>query len=119
MSLPYNGKLIEKAKALRKNATPWEKNLWFYFLRDYPIRFQRQKVIDSYIVDFYCHKAKLVIELDGSGHYFKNQMEYDNSRTLVLEKHQLKVLRFSNLDIDKNFYNVCSVIDTEVKMRIE
>lgn len=119
MSLPYDGKLIEKAKYLRKNATPWEKKLWFYFLRDYPIRFQRQKVIDSYIVDFYCHEAKLVIELDGSGHYFKEQIEYDNARTLALEMHQLKILRFSNLDIDENYYNVCSVIDTEVNMRIK
>ena len=119
MSLPYNGKLISYAKELRKNATPWEKKLWFYFLKDYQIRFQRQKVIDNFIVDFYCHKAKLIIEFDGGGHFFEKQMDYDCKRTEILEKNNLKVLRFTNLDIDENFYNVCTVIDNEVKTRID
>ena len=119
MSLPYNGKLIPYAKELRKNATPWEKKLWFYFLKDYEIRFQRQKVIDNFIVDFYCHKAKLIIELDGGGHFIEKQMNYDCKRTEVLEENNLKVLRFTNLDIDENFYNVCTVIDNEVKMRTD
>ena len=118
MSLPYNNKLIPYAKELRKNATPWERKLWFYFLKDYDIRFQRQKVIGNFIVDFYCHKAKLVIELDGGGHFFVNQMDYDEKRNEILEKKSLKVLRFSNVEIDKNFYEVCSIIDKEVKARI-
>lgn len=119
MSLPYNNKLIPYAKELRKNATPWERRLWFYFLKDYSIRFQRQKVIGNFIVDFYCHKAKLVIELDGGGHFVEKQMNYDTKRTVFLEKNNLKILRFTNFEIDENFYEVCSLIDKEVKSRID
>ncbi len=119
MSLPYNNKLIPYAKELRKNATPWERKLWFYFLKDYSVRFQRQKVIDNFIVDFYCHKAALVIELDGGGHFVEKQMDYDTKRTVFLEKNNLKILRFTNFEIDENFYEVCSLIDKEVKSRID
>ena len=118
MSLPYNSKLIPYAKELRKNATPWERKLWFYFLKDYPVRFQRQIVIGNFIVDFYCHKARLIIELDGSGHFFEQQMDYDDKRTEFLKKNNLKVLRFTNLETDKEFYEVCTIIDKEVKDRI-
>ena len=69
MSLYYNSKNIVLAKALRKNATPQETKLWYEFLSKYNVRFQRQKAIDNFIADFYCHKAKLVIEIDGSQHY--------------------------------------------------
>ena len=81
------------------------------------MRFQRQKCIDVYIADFYCFKAKLVIELDGGGHYNPIDQQKDKNRTEALEKHGLKVLRFCNLDVDKNFYSVCTVIDEEVKGR--
>ncbi|MGN1160819.1 MAG: endonuclease domain-containing protein [Candidatus Fimenecus sp.] len=116
--LKYNKDLIAYAKELRKNMTPWEMKLWNWFLRDYPIRFQRQKVIDNYIVDFYCAKARLVIELDGGGHYTEVQMQYDANRTEILEKYGLKVLRICNLEIDNNFYNVCEYIDREVKQSL-
>ena len=106
------------ARQLRKNMTPWERKLWFLFLKDYPVRFQRQKCIDQYIVDFYCFQAKLVIELDGGGHYEPVKQEQDIMRTKQLENYGLKVIRFCNLDIDKNFYGVCTVIDNEVKQRI-
>lgn len=109
--LKYNKDLIAYAKELRKNMTPWEIKLWNVFLRNYPIRFQRQKVIDNYIVDFYCAKARLVIELDGGGHYEKAQMQYDARRTKALENYGLKILRICNLDIDNNFYSVCEYID--------
>ena len=87
-------------------------------LKNYPIRFQRQKCIDQYIVDFYCFQAKLVIELDGGGHYESVKQKQDIMRTKQLENYGLKVIRFCNLDVDKNFYGVCTVIDTEVKKRI-
>ena len=106
------------AKALRKNMTPWERKLWHMFLKTYPFRFQRQKCIDKYIVDFYCFRAKLVVELDGSGHFEPEKEREDKIRTNALEKYGLKVIRFSNLDVDKNFYGVCTVIDNEVKKRI-
>lgn len=104
-------------KNCEKNATPWERKLWYYFLKDYPIRFQRQKVIENYIKDFYCHQAALVVELDGGGHFTAAQKCYDEKRTAKLNAHRLKVLRFTNLDIDNNFYEVCSSIDREVKLR--
>ncbi len=98
--------------------TPWERKLWHCFLRNYPVRFQRQKCIDQYIADFYCFRAGLVIELDGGGHYDPEAREKDCIRTKIIEKNGLKVLRFCNTDIDKNFYGVCTVIDREVKKRI-
>ena len=106
------------AKALRKEMTPWERKLWYCFLKEYPIRFQRQKCIDNYIVDFYCFQAKLIIELDGSGHYNEKAINEDKNRTRILESYGLKVIRFCNLDVDKNFYAVCTVIDSEVKQRM-
>ncbi len=111
----YNKANIPLAKTLRKNMTPWERKLWYEFLRNYPIRFQRQKAIGNYIVDFYCAKAKLVIELDGGGHYTAEQITKDNTRTQELESMNLTVLRICNLDIDRNFYGVCEYIDLAAK----
>ncbi len=111
----YNKANIPLAKNLRKNMTPWERKLWYQFLRSYPVRFQRQKAIGNYIVDFYCAKARLVVELDGGGHYTIEQNEKDKARTVELESMNLKVLRISNLDIDRNFNGVCEYIDLCVK----
>jgi len=111
----YNKSNIPLAKALRKNMTPWERKLWYEFLRNYTIRFQRQKAIGDYIVDFYSAKARLVIELDGGGHYTAEQIEKDNIRTKELESMNLTVLRICNLDIDRNFNGVCEHIDLAVK----
>lgn len=98
--------------------TPWERKLWYNFLRNYSVRFQRQKAIGEYIVDFYCAKAKLVVELDGGGHYDKSQKIADKKRTFELEKMNLKVVRFCNLDIDNNFYAVCEYIDRIVQQSL-
>ncbi len=84
----------------------------------YPVRFQRQKTIDRFIADFYCHKARLVIELDGSQHYTKEGLAYDEERTNVLNKYNLEVLRFSNSDIDRNFNGICAIIDEKIKERM-
>ena len=111
----YNKANIPLAKALRKNLTPWERKLWYDFLRNYPVRFQRQKAIGNYIADFYCAKAKLVIELDGGGHYTAQQSEKDELRANELEDMGLTVLRICNLDIDRNFSGVCESIDLAVK----
>ena len=115
MSLPYKGKLIPRAKELRKNATRQENHLWYDFLRTYPVRFQRQKTIGGFIVDFYCAKIGLVVELDGGGHYTPEQAEKDNHRTKDLESMKLTVIRICNLDIDRNFRGVCEYIDLTVK----
>ena len=95
--------------------TPWERKLWYEFLRQYPIRFQRQKAIGNYIVDFYCAKACLVVELDGGGHYTEEQRQKDDLRTKDLEKMNLRVVRICNLDIDRNFKGVCEYLDLLVK----
>jgi len=111
----YNKNNIPLARALRKNMTLWERKLWYDFLRDYPVRFQRQKAIGSYIADFYCAKARLVLELDGGGHYNSHQAEKDRLRTKELEAMNLTVLRICNLDIDRNFRGVCEYIHLAVK----
>ena len=114
----YNKDNIVLAKTLRKNMTPWERKLWYCFLRTYPVRFQRQKAIGNYIADFYCAKANLCLELDGSGHYTQTQAEKDAVRTKELENMHLKVLRICNLDIDRQFQNVCEQIDLAVKQSL-
>ena len=115
--MPYQSKNISLARKLRKEMTPWERKLWYCFLTKYPIRFQRQKAIGNYIIDFYCASAKLAIELDGSGHYTPESMKKDDERTTMLQSHGIEVIRFCNLDIDKHFYEVCTVIDDAVKRR--
>lgn len=115
MSLKYNKKIIPYAKELRKNMTPQEKKMWYKFLSKYPIRFQRQKAIDNYIVDFYCHEARLAIELDGSQHQSRNGKIADNLRTDILRDSGVRVLRFSNEAVDNNFNRICELIDIAVK----
>ena len=119
MSLDYNEKNIKLAKNLRKNATPQENHLWYDFLSKYVVRFQRQKAIDNFIADFYCHKARLVVEIDGSHHYSEEGMKSDEFRTEILEGYDLKVIRFTNHQIDTNFYGVCNYIDDIVKASLE
>ena len=118
MPLFYRNDLVGKAKELRQNMTKEERKLWYEFLRNYPIRFQRQKPIDNYIVDFYCAKAKLAVELDGSQHYVHNGPAADALRTTVLEKLGITVLRIPNNAVADNFEGVCLYIDTAVKNRL-
>lgn len=99
--------------------TKEERHLWYDFLRDYPVRFLRQKVIDDYIVDFYCAKAQLIIELDGSQHYEEKHLIYDKIRTENLEKRNLTIIRIPNNLIFKNFREVCEYIDSLVKQKTQ
>jgi very-short-patch-repair endonuclease len=108
-----------KAKALRRNMTKQEMKLWHAYLKKYPVRILRQKVIDGYIVDFYCSKAQLAIELDGNQHYTKDGLEYDMERYKLLEAYGVETIRFKNEEVDKNFYEVCKKINTIIKNRIE
>lgn len=109
--------LAQRAERMRKNMTRAERMLWFSFLREYPISFVAQKVVGNYILDFYCRKTRLSIELDGDSHYTKAQQEYDTTRTTYLEMCEIKELRFTNTDIYENFEGVCEVIDREVWKR--
>ena len=114
-----NNNLLENARTLRREMTRHEKHLWYDFLQHYPIKIYKQRIIDDFIVDFYCHKANLIIELDGSQHYTDEGVSYDEKRTQILNKYDLDVLRFSNLDIDKNFNGVCTMIDETIKERMK
>ena len=110
-----NSNLTEMAQALRKNMTKEENKLWKLFLCRYKPRFHRQYVVGNYIADFYCHKAKLVVELDGSQHCTPEEIEYDQKRTEYLQSQGLMVLRISNLDVMQRFESVCEAIDMAVK----
>ena len=112
-----NQKLTSLSQTLRKNQTKEENQLWYQFLRRYPCQFRRQYILGNYIADFYCHRAKLVVELDGSQHYDPETMKKDKQRTTYLESLGLKVLRFTNLDIRLRFRGVCEMIDLTVKER--
>lgn len=118
MGKEYNKENIRFAKQLRKNATDEEKKLWYGFLSKYEIRFQRQKAIDNFIADFYCSKANIVIELDGSQHYTKDGKEKDEFRTEILEEYGITVIRIKNRQVRENFSNVCVYIDRIVKNKL-
>ena len=118
MNETYNKRLKGNARALRKNMTKEERHLWYDFLRNYKIKFLRQKPIGNYIVDFYCAQAKLVIELDGSQHYTEINIEKDTQRTEFLELYGLTVMRIPNNQINNNFTEVCEYIDTFVKQSL-
>ena len=111
MQRKHNKQIVPAAKNLRKNMTKEEKHLWYDFLRSHSIRFSRQKVLGKYIADFYSAEAKLVIEIDGSQHYEEEAKEYDRERTAFLEQYGLKVIRFTNGQINDNFCGVCKYID--------
>lgn len=111
MEHKHNKKIVPIARTLRKNMTKEERHLWYDFLRGYPVKFLRQKPIGNYVVDFYCAKANLVIELDGSQHYDTESLAKDKERTEFLESYGIKVLRISNSDIHRNFRGVCETID--------
>ena len=112
--LPRNKKLKPFSTQLRNEMTPEEKHLWYDFLRTYPIRFNRQRIIGSYIADFYCDQAKLVIELDGEQHYLNDAPEYDAARTAYFESLGITVLRFDNSEIKREFEAVCRTIEAIV-----
>ena len=118
MERKHNRKIVPFAKELRKNMTKEERYLWYDFLRNYPEKFTRQKVLGKYIADFYCAKANIVIELDGSQHYEDEGRINDEKRTEYLKQYGIKVIRISNLDVLKNFDGVCMCIDNEVKQSL-
>ena len=119
MNYKHNPNLTEYAINLRKNMTKEEKHLWYDFLKNYPVRFLRQKVIDSYIADFYCHEYSLVIELDGSQHYSEEGVVKDAIRTERLEQRNLTVMRIPNKLINTKFKDICLYIDGWIREKEE
>ena len=118
MQSKHNKQLIPFAKQLRKEMTKEERHLWYDFLRTYPVRFSRQKVLGKYIADFYSAEAKLVIELDGSQHFEEVNTEKDTERTIFLEGYGLTVIRIPNNEVTRNFGGVCEYIDSVVKQSL-
>ena len=117
MKNKYNKELIHRARNLRKEATKEENHLWYDFLKNYPLKFVRQKIIGNYIVDFYCASCKVAIEIDGSHHYETENYGYDVNRTSTLNSLGVSVLRFTNAEINCQFEAVCAHIDHFVKVR--
>ena len=118
MSIEKDNSLLPLARRLRREMTPHERKLWYLFLRTYPVKMYKQRIVLSYIVDFYCAAAGLVIELDGSQHFEEDAQRHDRERSDALEALGLMVLRFTNHEIDAEFPAVCEQIDRSVKARI-
>jgi len=111
MRSKQNKQLVPLARNLRKNMTKEERRLWYDYLRDHPMKFTRQKVLGKYIADFYCAKAGLVIELDGSQHYEQKGQAADRERTEFLRGYGLRVLRIPNNAVSHDLRSVCDYID--------
>ena len=112
-----NHELVSNARNLRREMTKEERHLWYDYLRYHPVKFRRQAVFGKFIADFYCAKAKLVIELDGSQHYEPENRHADQLRTEYLEKFGVMVLRIANSEISGNFRGVCEYIDHLIQER--
>ena len=104
--------IFENAKALRKNMTDAEQILWGY-LKAKPngFKFRRQHPLGIYIADFYCHKLKLVIELDGSVHDNEEVKKNDALRQKLIEEDGLSVIRFTNKEVMNNIQNVLALLE--------
>jgi very-short-patch-repair endonuclease len=118
MRIPKNNSLLENARNLRREMTPQERKLWYLFLRKYPVKIYKQRIIGMYIADFYCASARTVIEIDGSQHYDVEGRRKDAERTAYLNNLGLQVLRFSNADINNRFDQVCEAIHQHLRQNM-
>ena len=119
MKIPKDNSQLKNARRLRREMTPHERKLWYLFLRNYPVKIYKQRIIGSFIVDFYCASARVVIEVDGSQHFEPQGLAHDAERSKFLRSLGLEVLRFSNRDIDRDFRGVCTQIDLVIQQRAE
>ena len=117
MTIPKDNAQLENARRLRREMTSHERKLWYLFLRKYPAKIYKQRIIGRFIVDFYCASARLVIELDGSQHYEPRGLAYDAERSQFLMSLGLEILRFSNRDIDRDFRGVCTQTDLIIRKK--
>ena len=116
--MPSEKHLQSNARRLRNEMTKQERHLWYDFLRTFEIQFYRQKVIECYIVDFYCARAKVIVELDGGQHYEDEGQYADQKRDVRLKALGYEVIRFTNDEVDHNFFEVCEAIKMAVLKRI-
>ena len=112
----YNPDLKPYSRTLRREMTKEEKHLWYDFLKDIPVTVKRQKIVGKYILDFYIAESKIAIELDGSQHYKDEGLENDKIREQYLNDRGIKILRYTNLDIQRRFDAVCRDITNELSL---
>ncbi len=119
MTVVYNIlKLKDRRVDLRNNQTPQEIILWSRLRREQTgFKFRRQHSIGGYVADFYCPEKKLIIEIDGSQHFNKEAREYDKVRSIYFEGLDIKVLRFTNADINTNINSVVENIISKLRLR--
>jgi len=110
MRYPRNNKNLPNARSLRRNMTPQERHLWYDFLRYCKPRFRRQEIIGSYIADFFCYEANLIVEIDGSQHFMPEKRERDNARSAYFHSLGIRVMRVDNGQVNRNFDGVCQGI---------
>ena len=117
--LPINRELKAFAVKMRKNQTDEENKVWYQILKGRVPKFHRQRIIGNYIVDFYCPKLKLIIEIDGYQHFYEENREYDNKRTEYLEKLGYRVLRFENTDVNTDIEEVRYIINNVCEEKLK
>ena len=115
----HKANLTVLANEMRREPTPAESKLWYGYLRKCNPRFLRQKPIGRFIADFYCAKAKLVIEVDGGYHNEQEQQELDELRTEAINEYGINVIRFTNEEVLESFADVCGAIMRAVKTQME
>ena len=118
MTDEWHDPLLSRARELRRSMTPQERRLWYCFLKEYPVKIYKQKIIGPFIVDFYCHAAQLVIELDGPVHHNGAASARDDERTALLMSRGLKILHIENEEIDVRFQTACQLIHEEIQKRL-
>ena len=109
--MPYQPRLVRRAKELRRDLSPVERKLWYEFLSGLPHRFTRQKPLGRYVADFYCSEKRLVIEVDGDSHFTDRSVERDAGRTAALAFLGIRVIRFTNVEVMESFEGVCMEIE--------
>ncbi len=107
--------LFERAKRMRHKPTPAELKLWeiLHNRKILGLHFRRQHPIDMFIADFYCHKLKLVIEVDGEVHQSDDRKEYDSNRTAEMKRFGIEVLRFTNKQVLESLQGVKAIIEAK------
>ena len=118
INAPESEEMKKRKKELRQHMTPEEKHLWYDFFKHFNEQgpeFIHQKIIDHYIVDFFCFELDLIIEIDGGQHFTEAGRAYDAARTKKLQYWGFEVIRYSNREVNKNFPGVCQDIINRIE----
>ncbi len=109
--------IFERARKMRRHQTEAEIKLWEILQNKkmMGLRFKRQHPISNYIADFYCHKIKLVVEVDGKIHFTQERKEYDSNRTAEMERLGIEVMRFTNTQVLEHLDEVSAKIEAKCR----